>query len=107
MKRYISAIATAAASLLLVSCFGIDEGNYKELAPITFNEVSSVVQNNEQNNQEYDVILKPDILDDIPSDKNTDIPDETIGTEIADDTQDINSKKEVICFIFDSRAGYI
>ena len=43
MKRYISAIATAAASLLLVSCFGIDEGNYKELAPITFNEVSSVV----------------------------------------------------------------
>ena len=43
MKRYISAIATAAASLLLVSCFGIDEGNYKELAPITFNEVSSVI----------------------------------------------------------------
>lgn len=58
------------------------------------NEVSSVVQNNEQNNQEYDVILKPDILDDIPSDENTDIPDETIGTEIADDTQDINSKKD-------------
>lgn len=43
MKRYISAIATAAASLLMVSCFGIDEGNYKELAPITFNEVSSVI----------------------------------------------------------------
>ena len=43
MKRYISAIATAAASLLLVSCFGIDEGNYKELAPLTFNEVSSVI----------------------------------------------------------------
>ena len=43
MKRYISAIAIAVTSLLLVSCFGIDEGNYKELAPITFNEVSSVV----------------------------------------------------------------
>lgn len=43
MKRYISAIAIAVTSLLLVSCFGIDEENYKELAPITFNEVSSVV----------------------------------------------------------------
>ena len=33
----------AVAALLSVSCFGIDEGNYKELAPITFNEVSSVI----------------------------------------------------------------
>ena len=30
-------------SLLAVSCFGIDEQDYKELAPITFNEVSSVI----------------------------------------------------------------
>lgn len=43
MKRFISIIATALVALTAVSCFGIDEGNYKELAPITFNEVSSVV----------------------------------------------------------------
>ena len=43
MKRFISIIATALVALTAVSCFGIDEGNYKELAPITFNEVSSVI----------------------------------------------------------------
>ena len=43
MKRYISIIAMAMVSLLAVSCFGIDEQDYKELAPITFNEVSSVI----------------------------------------------------------------
>lgn len=43
MKRFISVMATALVALAAVSCFGIDEGNYKELAPITFNEVSSVI----------------------------------------------------------------
>lgn len=43
MKRYILSIAALAAALLVTSCYGIDEENFKELAPISFNEVENVI----------------------------------------------------------------
>lgn len=43
MKRYILSIAAFAAALLMTSCYGIDEENFKELASISFNEVENVI----------------------------------------------------------------
>ncbi len=58
------------------------------------NEVVSGVQNQEQSKEEYDVIFKPDILDEIPTDEDTLEEDKVVGTNTVDDTQDINSGKD-------------
>ena len=43
MKRFVKIITMISSVLMAASCFGIDENDYKELAPIDFNEVSSVI----------------------------------------------------------------
>ena len=39
MKRFVKIITMISSVLMAASCFGIDENDYKELAPIDFNEV--------------------------------------------------------------------
>lgn len=107
MKRYISMIATAAAALLFVSCFGIDEENYKELAPITFNEVSSVIDVDLGQELVYEKLV-------VTSDKPVEYqwaygPKKTVGAkdEYEMDSMEVISTDPAIRYMFRKLGQYI
>lgn len=98
-----SGIITFALCILLIILAFFAEGIINFLTSYTKdvfsepnkNEVVSGVQDNNENQEDYEVIFKPDIIDDeVPEDENIDNQDKVIGHEAVDDTQELNSEKD-------------